>query len=100
MNTQTSTEPVDSENGGALPADAQNESEMENSAPEQTPPIQAPQKKLSRFRRLYRKYRAKGKWFLIGFFIFYLIRDTILYIIIPWYLAKGGISIFDWLFGN
>ena len=95
MNTQTSTDPVDSENGGAIPADTHDESEMENSAAEQAPP-----KKISRFRQIYRRYRAKGKWFVVGFFLFYLIRDTILYIIIPWYLAKGGMSLFDWLFGN
>ena len=50
-----------------------------------------------RFRRLYDRYKAKGKWFLIGFFVYYLIRDTLLYIVLPYFLAKNGISLLDWL---
>lgn len=56
--------------------------------------------KIGRFKAQYLKYKAKGKWFLIGFVLFYLIRDTLLYIILPWYLAKGGISLWDLLFGK
>lgn len=57
-------------------------------------------KPVGRFKTLYNKYRAKGKWFLVGFFVFYLVRDTILYIILPWYLAKGGVSLWDKIFGS
>lgn len=35
-----------------------------------------------------------GLAFLIGFILFYLIRDSILYIIIPYLVAKGVIDIF------
>ncbi len=96
MNTPTSTDPASSDTDDAeLLADALEESEENKSDPEQGPP-----KKLSRFRQIYQRYRAKGKWFVVGFVVFYLIRDTILYIILPWYLAKGGVSLFDWLFEN
>ncbi len=96
MNTPTSTDPPNAESDNAeLLADALENSEAAESGPEQAPP-----KKLSRFRQVYQRYRAKGKWFVVGFVLFYLVRDTILYIILPWYLAKGGISLFDWLFGN
>lgn len=69
---------------------------LEESEPESEP---APAK-VGRFRKQYNKYRAKGKWFLIGFFVFYTIRDTLLYIVLPWYVAKGGMSVWEILFGE
>lgn len=96
MNTPTSTDPPNAESDNAeLLADALENSEADESDAEQAPP-----KKLSRFRQVYQRYRAKGKWFVVAFVLFYLVRDTILYIILPWYLAKGGFSLFDWLFEN
>ncbi|MFQ5606904.1 MAG: hypothetical protein ACE5GA_03075 [Candidatus Zixiibacteriota bacterium] len=53
----------------------------------------------ARIRQLFQKYRAKGKWFFAGFILFYLIRDTILYIIIPYFLTKEGISLYERMFG-
>ena len=39
----------------------------------------------------------KGGWrLLIYFFMFYLIRDSILYILIPYLISKGFIDIFAW----
>ncbi len=35
-----------------------------------------------------------GVWLLVGFFMFYLIRDSILYLLIPYLIAKGVIDIF------
>ena len=69
---------------------------------QQTPQTKAPteEKSKSRFRALYEKYRAKGKWFVIGFVAYYLVRDTILYIILPYYLAKNGISLLDLILGD
>lgn len=40
----------------------------------------------TRFRFLFKKHGWKLVW---GFIIYYLIRDTILYIIIPYLIAKG-----------
>jgi hypothetical protein len=40
----------------------------------------------ARFRFLFKKHGWKLVW---SFIIFYLIRDTILYIIIPYLIAKG-----------
>ena len=36
-------------------------------------------------------FKKGGKKFIIAFFLFYLIRDTILYVI-PFYLASKGIT--------
>jgi hypothetical protein len=36
--------------------------------------------------------KKKGWKFLVAFFLFYLIRDTILYIIIPYLAIKGIVS--------
>jgi len=43
------------------------------------------QRTCARFRFLFKKHGWKLVW---GFFIYYLIRDTILYIIIPYLVAK------------
>lgn len=40
----------------------------------------------ARFRFLFKKHGWKLVW---GFIIFYLIRDTILYVIIPYLIARG-----------
>ena len=105
MNTPTSTDPPNTESDSAeIVADSPEVSEgpevSEDSEVAESDAEQAPPKKLSRFRQVYQRYRAKGKWFVVAFVLFYLVRDTILYIILPWYLAKGGISLFDWLFEN
>lgn len=56
-------------------------------------------RKKERIRHMYRERKAAGKWALLAFIAFYLVRDTLLYIILPYFLAKRGISLWDWLFG-
>ncbi len=36
--------------------------------------------------------KKRGKWVIIGIFMFYLVRDTTLYIIIPYLVVNGLIS--------
>lgn len=60
-------------------------------------PDQVKTKKLSLWRRLkfplsWKEVKKAGWKFVAAFFIFYLIRDTILYILIPYLIYKGVIS--------
>ncbi|MBI4470098.1 MAG: hypothetical protein HY650_12335 [Acidobacteria bacterium] len=41
--------------------------------------------------------RTYGKRILFWFFLFYLVRDTLLYIVIPYLIAKGLLSTFPQL---
>ncbi len=43
----------------------------------------------NKFSNLIKKYGWKA---FVGIFIYYLIRDVSLYIILPWYVAKNLIS--------
>ncbi|MEW6051591.1 MAG: hypothetical protein AB1644_11110 [Candidatus Zixiibacteriota bacterium] len=45
-----------------------------------------------RFPKTWREVRALGWKFVLAFVLFYLIRDTILYIVIPYLVYKGIIS--------
>lgn len=55
---------------------------------------------VNKYADVYRKEGFKGVlkkgggWILLGFFIYYLIRDSILYLLIPYLIAKGVIDIF------
>jgi hypothetical protein len=49
-------------------------------------------KPLWRFPRSWADVKRLGWKFILGFILFYLIRDTILYIIIPYLIYKGIIS--------
>jgi hypothetical protein len=49
-------------------------------------------KPLWRFPRSWTDVKRLGWKFILGFILFYLIRDTILYIIIPYLIYKGIIS--------
>jgi hypothetical protein len=49
-------------------------------------------KRLRRFPRSWAEVKQLGWKFILGFFLFYLIRDTILYIIIPYLIYKGVMS--------
>ena len=50
---------------------------------------------LSKYTKIYKEHGFKGVWNVGGwrviayFILFYLIRDTILYIIIPYLIVKG-----------
>ena len=63
-----------------------------------SPGSKADERRPGRFRLRYEKIRAKGKWFLIGFFVYYLVRDTLLYIVLPYYAGKYGFNLFEFLF--
>ena len=58
-------------------------------------PVKNPFKFLSKYVKIFKESGFKGLikeggWkLLIGFFLYYLIRDTILYIIIPYLIVKG-----------
>lgn len=59
--------------------------------------VQIKSKKLSLWKRYkfplsWKEVKKAGWKFVVAFFIFYLIRDTILYIIIPYLIYKGVIS--------
>ena len=45
-----------------------------------------------RFPKTWREVRALGWKFVLAFVLFYLIRDTILYILIPYLVYKGIVS--------
>lgn len=49
-------------------------------------------RKYLRFPKTWKEVKALGWKFIVGFILFYLIRDTILYIIIPYLIYKGIIS--------
>ena len=40
----------------------------------------------SKFREIFKKYGWKAA---LGIFLYYLVRDVTLYILIPWYIAKN-----------
>ncbi|MDZ4724052.1 MAG: hypothetical protein SGI97_09155 [candidate division Zixibacteria bacterium] len=46
-----------------------------------------------RFPKSWKEVKSRGWKFILAFFLFYLIRDTILYIIIPYLIYEGIISI-------
>lgn len=54
---------------------------------------------VDRYADIYRQEGVKGvikkggPWLLVGFILFYLIRDSILYLLIPYLIAKGIIDI-------
>ncbi len=45
-----------------------------------------------KFPRSFKEVKALGWKFVLAFVIFYLIRDTILYILIPYLIYKGVFS--------
>ncbi|UCD65275.1 MAG: hypothetical protein JSW34_06315 [Candidatus Zixiibacteriota bacterium] len=47
---------------------------------------------LIKYPRTWREVKALGWKFIVGFILFYLIRDTILYLIIPYLIYKGVIG--------
>jgi hypothetical protein len=55
---------------------------------------------VDRYADIYRKEGFKGVmlkgglWLLVGFILFYLIRDSILYLLIPYLITKGIIKNF------
>ena len=55
---------------------------------------------VSRYAGIYKEEGVKGVlkkggiWLVTGFILFYLIRDSILYLLIPYLIAKGMINIF------
>lgn len=48
--------------------------------------------KFIRFPKSWSEVKKLGWKFIAGFILFYLVRDTILYIIIPYLIVKGVIS--------
>jgi hypothetical protein len=42
-----------------------------------------------RFPKTWKEVRKLGWKFMLAFILFYLVRDTILYILIPYLIAKG-----------
>jgi len=44
------------------------------------------QKIKNKYKELFKKYGWK---FAVGIFLYYLIRDVSLYILLPWYLARN-----------
>lgn len=50
-------------------------------------------KKYLKFPKSWSEVKKLGWRFIIAFILFYLIRDTILYIIIPYLIYKGVISV-------
>ncbi len=46
-----------------------------------------------RFPRTWAEVRKLGWKFILGFILFYLIRDTILYLLIPYLVYRGIISL-------
>jgi len=42
-----------------------------------------------RFPKTWKEVRRLGWKFMLAFFLFYLVRDSILYILIPYLIAKG-----------
>ncbi|UCG61469.1 MAG: hypothetical protein JSV52_14310 [Candidatus Zixiibacteriota bacterium] len=45
-----------------------------------------------KFPRTFKEVKSMGWKFILGFILFYLVRDTILYIIIPYLIYRGVIS--------
>ncbi len=63
--------------------------------PTTTEPVDAPPKKrrgFLRFPRSWAEVKKLGWKFIVGFILFYLVRDVILYIIIPYLIYKGVIG--------
>ncbi len=50
-------------------------------------------RKYFKFPHNWAEVKALGWKFIVGFIIFYLIRDSILYILIPYLIYKGVITI-------
>ena len=57
-------------------------------------PVSTPvrRKRFLKFPRTWREVRAMGWKMIVAFILFYLIRDTILYILLPYLVIKGIIS--------
>lgn len=49
-------------------------------------------RKFGRFPRTWSEVKKLGWKFILAFILFYLVRDTILYIIIPYLIYKGVLS--------
>ena len=49
-------------------------------------------RRLWKFPRSWKEVKALGWKFILAFVLFYLIRDTILYILIPYLIYKGVIA--------
>lgn len=49
-------------------------------------------RRLWKFPKSWREVKSLGWKFVLAFILFYLVRDTILYIIIPYLLYKGVIN--------
>jgi hypothetical protein len=45
-----------------------------------------------KFPRNWKQVKALGWKFIVGFILFYLIRDTLLYIVLPYLVYKGVIK--------
>lgn len=54
--------------------------------------LRAAVRRLWKFPRSWREVRSLGWKFVVAFVLFYLVRDTILYIIIPYLVYKGFLS--------
>ena len=54
-------------------------------------PVEVSKKRkgLLRFPKTWKEVKRLGWKFMLAFILFYLIRDTILYILIPYLIAKG-----------
>lgn len=50
-------------------------------------------KKLFKFPKSWAEVKKLGWKFIVGFILFYLVRDTILYLVIPYLIYKGVISV-------
>lgn len=50
-------------------------------------------RKYFRFPRTWKEVRQMGWKFVLAFILFYLVRDGILYILLPYLIVKGVISL-------
>lgn len=50
-------------------------------------------KKFMKFPKSWKEVKALGWKFIVGFILFYLIRDSLLYIVIPYLVYKGIIAL-------
>lgn len=57
------------------------------------PPPSPKRKGWLRFPKSWKEVKQLGWKFIVGFILFYLIRDTILYILLPYLIYKGIISL-------
>ncbi|MDX9858552.1 MAG: hypothetical protein RBT76_12235 [candidate division Zixibacteria bacterium] len=56
-------------------------------------PAAGKRKGFLKFPRSWREVKQLGWKFVVGFILFYLVRDLILYVLIPYLIIKGVISL-------